>query len=281
MPKGQLGVMRDFLAQTISTQVTLTTKEERQIRDRIEEQLIEAQVEDADEIANTLVEVRVVENIDKYVPILLSKHCKQVMAVIYKLGQLKVNLGNIDMASDKTTRIVKALKNYAYVQSTDRLVPTDLSESVEAILTMMHNQTKYGIEVVRNYADVPQVPIFPDELGQVWTNIITNGIQAMGGAGQLTIDVSIDTETHVRVAISDNGPGIPPEIKSRIFEPFFTTKPQGEGTGLGLDISKKIVEKHQGEISVTSEPGCTTFIVRLPIHPKGAEQLLEGIPVVE
>ena len=109
------------------------------------------------------------------------------------------------------------------------------------------------------------MPVYGGELNQVWTNLIDNAVQAMDGAGTLTIRTSLDGD-YVRVEIGDTGPGIPPELRQRIFEPFFTTKPVGEGTGLGLDISYRIVvARHGGDLTVESEPGDTRFIVRLPL----------------
>jgi signal transduction histidine kinase len=105
---------------------------------------------------------------------------------------------------------------------------------------------------------------YPDELNQVWTNIITNALQAMQYQGDLTIEAH-QNNGHVEVKIIDSGPGIPEEIQPKIFEPFFTTKKQGEGTGLGLGICKKIIEKHQGEIKFTSQPGRTEFVIKLPV----------------
>jgi signal transduction histidine kinase len=126
-----------------------------------------------------------------------------------------------------------------------------------------------GIEVVKDFdRTLPLVPVYAGELNQVWTNIIDNAVQAMAGQSEpqrLTIRTSRDGDM-VRVEIGDTGPGIPPEIRQRIFEPFFTTKPVGTGTGLGLDISYRIVvARHGGDLSVESEPGDTRFIVRLPL----------------
>jgi signal transduction histidine kinase len=122
-----------------------------------------------------------------------------------------------------------------------------------------------GIRVVKEYdRSLPQIPAYAGELNQVWTNIIDNALGAMGGDGTLTLR-TWRVDDQVRVEIGDTGPGIPPEIKPRIFEPFFTTKAVGEGTGLGLDISWKIVvERHQGDLRVTSSPGDTRFEVCLP-----------------
>jgi signal transduction histidine kinase len=104
---------------------------------------------------------------------------------------------------------------------------------------------------------------YPDELNQLWTNLIHNALQAMNHEGELLIDIDLEGDFIV-IKITDSGCGIPDEIKPQIFEPFFTTKPAGEGSGLGLDIVKKIVSKHDGHISVDSCPGKTTFTVCLP-----------------
>jgi signal transduction histidine kinase len=123
---------------------------------------------------------------------------------------------------------------------------------------------KYGISVTRNYAELPAVPVYVDELNQVWTNLIHNAVQALGGRGDIIIETRLDGP-YVAITIEDNGPGIPPDVMPRIFDPFFTTKPKGEGTGLGLGIVKQIVDKHGGKIDVSSKPGCTRFTVRLPV----------------
>ncbi len=138
-------------------------------------------------------------------------------------------------------------------------------EGIETILTLYYNQLKQGVEVVRNYQDgLPEVLCYPDELNQVWTNLIHNAIGAMDNCGVLTLEVRAENQS-LLVGVTDSGKGIAPEILPRIFEPFFTTKPAGEGTGLGLDIVKKIVEKHSGKIEVTSVIGQTTFTVSIPI----------------
>ena len=262
--KTQIPLLKALLESAIQESEKLSTMEERQYRNEITEILEEKDIDDAEDIASSLVEVGLVKDIDKYVPLFKGKNSMEIIDLVYKLGQLKVSMHNIDTASQKTAKIVSALKNYAYVQASDRLVETDVRESVDTVLTLYHNQLKYGIELVKNYEDTPNIPLYPDEIGQVWTNILHNAIQAMKGEGKFTVDIKEEGEM-VRVDLSDNGPGIPEEIVKRVFDPFFTTKAQGEGTGLGLDISRKIVEKHRGEISVDSEPGRTTFTVKLPI----------------
>lgn len=145
------------------------------------------------------------------------------------------------------------------------MTDSDLTGGIETVLTLYQNQMKHGIEVIRNFEELPSVLCYPDELNQVWTNLVHNAIQAMENKGTLQIDVRSRNDRAV-VTVTDSGNGIPDEIRERIFEPFFTTKPAGEGSGLGLDIVRKIIEKHRGEIRVESEPGKTAFSVILPIH---------------
>jgi signal transduction histidine kinase len=123
-----------------------------------------------------------------------------------------------------------------------------------------------GIEVVKDFdRSLPPVPVYAGELNQVWTNLIDNAVQAMGGSGTLTVRTYAENG-NARVEIGDTGPGIPPELRQRIFEPFFTTKPVGQGTGLGLDVAYRIVVgRHGGSLTVESEPGNTRFVVCLPL----------------
>jgi len=140
----------------------------------------------------------------------------------------------------------------------------DVHELLDSTLLMLGR--KIGdVTVVKDYdRTLPPVPAYAAELNQVWTNLIDNAISAMDGRGTLTIRTARD-EDYLLVEIGDSGPGVPEEIRSRIFEPFFTTKPFGDGTGLGLDISWRIVvNKHHGDLRVESVPGDTRFQVRLP-----------------
>jgi len=123
-----------------------------------------------------------------------------------------------------------------------------------------------GVEVVREYgASLPKVPAYAAELNQVWTNLIDNAADAMGGTGRLVLRTSRDDE-HLIVQVRDDGSGIPAEAQPRVFEPFFTTKAPGEGSGLGLDNARRIVQRrHRGNLSYTTGPEGTTFEVRLPL----------------
>ena len=169
---------------------------------------------------------------------------------------------------DSTTRVstlVGAAKQYSQLDRAPYQV-VDVHELLDSTLLMLSGKIPPGITVVKEYdRSLPSIPAYAGELNQVWTNLIDNAVSAMGSSGVLTVRTGLDRE-YVFVEFGDTGPGVPPELRERIFEPFFTTKPVGEGTGLGLDISWRIVvNKHHGDIAVESVPGDTRFRVRLPI----------------
>jgi signal transduction histidine kinase len=175
--------------------------------------------------------------------------------------------------TDAVTRIsalVGAARQYSQLDRAPYQV-ADLHELLESTLVMLGGAIGAGITVVRNYdGSLPRVPCYPAELNQVWTNLIDNAVAAMAGSGTLTITTAADDGSAL-VEIADTGPGIPAENIERIFEPFFTTKPVGQGTGLGLDISWRIVvTRHHGDLRVQSRPGETRFTVRLPLSPQAA-----------
>jgi signal transduction histidine kinase len=176
---------------------------------------------------------------------------------------------------DSTTRVstlVSAAKQYSQLDRAPFQV-VDVHDLLGSTLLMLSAKIGKGIRIVKDFdRTLPRIPAFPSELNQVWTNLIDNAVQAMNGSGTLTVRTARDHD-RVLVEIGDTGPGIPAGIQKRIFEPFFTTKPPGEGTGLGLDISWRIVvNKHHGDLRVESEPGDTRFQVRLPIRkPPGAD----------
>jgi signal transduction histidine kinase len=174
----------------------------------------------------------------------------------------------IDNSTKRISDLVGAIKRYSYMDQAS-MQEVNLRDDLENTLKIFGHWLKKGITVKREYdEDAPRVCAYGSELNQVWTNLIDNAIDAMNGNGELRIKIWRELDCVV-VAIGDNGPGIPESIKSRIFDPFFTTKDVGEGTGLGLDMVRRIVEKHHGNIELKTKPSDTKFIVRLPIkQPK-------------
>jgi signal transduction histidine kinase len=177
----------------------------------------------------------------------------------------------IGEGTGRISSIVGALKTYTYLDQAP-VQNVNLHDGLNNTLLMLNSRLKRGVVVRREYDEsLPLIEAYGSELNQVWTNIIDNAISAMNGQGQIILRTYQDKGWAV-VEIEDNGPGIPPDVQTKIFDPFFTTKPPGEGTGLGLNISYNIiVEKHHGEISVTSHPGATCFRIRLPLHREATE----------
>jgi signal transduction histidine kinase len=175
---------------------------------------------------------------------------------------------------DSTTRIstlVGAARQYSQIDRAPFRV-VDVHELLDSTLVMLAGKIGDGIRVMKDYdRSLPPIPVYAAELNQVWTNLIDNAAFAMDGTGTLTVRTALDGDRAL-VEIGDTGPGVPADIRDRIFEPFFTTKEVGEGTGLGLDISWRIVvNKHHGDLRVESEPGDTRFQVRLPLTAPDAE----------
>jgi signal transduction histidine kinase len=173
-------------------------------------------------------------------------------------------LNEIESSTSRISDLVRAIKEYTFMDQSP-VQNVDIVKSLETTLTILNHKLKKGVKVEREYQPMPLlVDSFGSELNQVWTNIIDNAIDAMGGKGELRVRTHRD-DGCVVVEIRDNGPGIPENVQPHIFEPFFTTKGVGEGTGLGLDTVQRIVRKHKGSIQVTSKPGDTCFQVWLPV----------------
>jgi signal transduction histidine kinase len=229
---------------------------------------LEAQgVPSAWEFASTLVNL----NYDTHELDAMARHFppERLPAVIcwlsatYAINSL---LNEIGQGAERISQIVKALKTYSYLDQAP-VQAVDIHQGLDNTLVILRHKLEKGVSVRRDYApDLPRIQAYGSELNQVWTNIIDNAADAMQGQGQIIIRTRQDEEWVV-VEISDNGPGIPPEVQPRLFEPFFTTKPPGLGTGLGLDISYNIVvHRHRGDIKVSSQPGRTCFQVWLPVN---------------
>jgi signal transduction histidine kinase len=174
-------------------------------------------------------------------------------------------MNEIEDATTRISTLVGAARQYSQLDRAP-FQTVDVHELLDSTLLMLAGKIPPGIRVVKDFnRSLPHIPAYAGELNQVWTNLIDNAVAAMGDHGTLTVRTGMDRD-QVFVEFADTGPGVPPEIQHRIFEPFFTTKPVGQGTGLGLDISWRIVvNKHHGDLTVSSTPGDTRFRVRLPV----------------
>jgi signal transduction histidine kinase len=177
--------------------------------------------------------------------------------------------------TERVKKIVQDLRTFSRMDHAE-LQDADLHEEIDRTLALMEPRFKSGIEVVRDYGEIPRVRCYAGQLNQVFLNLLMNACDAMKDEGKISIR-SARGPLGVRLEFSDDGPGIPEDVRSRIFDPFFTTKPVGEGTGLGLSLSHGIIERHGGVIAVESLPGQgTTFVIDLPLVAVGDKEAAKG-----
>jgi two-component system NtrC family sensor kinase len=222
--------------------------------------------------ADTLTDIHIYDQIEKYIPALKGKNAESILLMVYRLSGIMRSSDNIEVASSRAAKVLFALKSFARMDSNQVPIQADIREGIETVLTLYSNQLKQGVELNRDFEEVPPIECIPDELNQVWTNLLHNALQAMDFQGTLSLSIA-QVDDRIQVKFIDSGVGIPEESLEQIFEPFFTTKPAGEGSGLGLDISMQIVKRHHGDLRVVSEPGRTEFVVELPINSQIDEKV--------
>ncbi len=281
IPEEQTTVFLELVEQALKGRRPLTSREERKLRRTLRKSLEAHAIDEADDIAEILVDMGIYDDVTRFLNVFRSEYSEDMLRTAYNLAVQHHNTQNILNSVDRTTKVVSALKSYSHFDKSDQQVEADIIEGIEVVLTLYQNQLRNKVDVIKEYEEIPHIQCYPDELTQVWTNLIHNSLQAMDGKGKIVIAVSkaaepryeAATETqrpdstadYIAVRITDTGPGIPPDIQRRIFEPFFTTKPAGEGSGLGLDIVSNIIKNHHGKITVESQPGNTTFNIFLPV----------------
>lgn len=185
-------------------------------------------------------------------------------------------LSSMKVGTDRICQIVLSLRNFSRLDQAE-MKPANLHEGIDSTLLILNHRIKQGVEIIKQYGDLPAIECYPAQLNQVFMNILNNAVDALmeqesQSCKRILIQTERLTHNHIRVRIKDNGPGIPNAIKSKVFDPFFTTKPMGQGTGLGLAICYQIIEKHQGKVEIISETGQgTEFVIDLPIGDNGEE----------
>ncbi len=267
LPSERLADFFALLALAQQPREILSFREERQLRRSLKQALNERSIQNAEAIADSLSKMGISPDLDLLLPLLELADNRFILETAYQLSIVQNNSQNIMLAVERATKIVFALKNYARQDSSGQKLEAFVPDGIDTVLTLYQNQLKRGIQLQKHYSDVPKISCYAEELTQVWSNLIHNALQSMDGQGLLAITVA-EQDQQILVQITDSGGGIPADIRGRIFEPFFTTKPMGEGTGLGLDIVRRIVAKHQGRIELQSQAGHTTFSVWLPILSK-------------
>lgn len=245
-----------LLDDTINEKLLNIQQSRRTLRKELEQELDMYEIANQKEIANILVQVGVTEINDNLLPLLRSPKNKGLLKIVKQYATSIRAIRNIYYGSEQSLKITEALKNYVHVNNQDKKQLASLKEGLENTLILYQYQIKSKTTLHWQYDEMPDVWCFPEELIQVWTNLINNALHAMEAKEEGVLHVELrQQDDHAIVSIKDNGKGISEDVKDRIFEPFFTTKPLGSGTGIGLDIVKKIIEKHQGQIELESRVG--------------------------
>lgn len=210
-----------------------------------------------------IIDIGVSEKLDKFSDLLVNPITRKLLSYMFMRIQMGSIAETVTVAGERTSKLIAALKNFSRFNALSPKLPVNLKDTIEITLILHHYSIKKGVQLIRDYTCEPTILGYKDDLPHIWSNLIHNSLQAMNYRGILSIKIE-KLNSEAIVTITDNGPGISEEAQKKIFEPFFTTKQIGEGTGLGLDIVKKIVYKHSGRIEFTSRPGETVFKVILP-----------------
>jgi signal transduction histidine kinase len=273
--RSALAAFEEELMKRLASAAPLDALEQSDIEDELAAWLNRRNIANASRLASGLVEAGVdraaIEKLGGRFPGEVLAHI--LARVVSSVGAERLTR-EIEASTGRISELVRAIKEYTYMdQAPEQEI--DVHKGIESTLTMLKFRLKRGVEVKREFApDLPRIFARGSELNQVWTNLIDNAADAMGGNGELVIRTSRELD-FVLVEIIDNGPGIPEAVKSHLFEPFFTTKGVGEGTGIGLDTVYRIVRSHGGEVSFESQPGKTSFQVRLPLK-RGTGRTQDG-----
>jgi signal transduction histidine kinase len=275
LSKDSFKKLLDLLGEAVErarTAPTLSTVEAGDREDALAERLQAAGVEDAWDLAPVLASAGLEEPWLDRVMVCAGETAPDAVRWLSAVLDIEGLVGEIRTSAGRISELVGAMKDYSHLDKA-AFESVDVHDGLESTLVILGHKLKKGVEVVRDYdRGLPKICAQAGELNQVWTNLIDNAIDAMGGKGTLTVRTAREHDC-VLVEIGDAGPGIPAELQRRIFEPFFTTKDVGHGTGLGLDISYRIVvRRHHGDIRVESQPGDTRFQVLLPIDQPAAAQ---------
>lgn len=262
----QVSKLQDLAKLRVVEPIKLDSLEHSDREAEIEDWLDDHDIEDGWDYAPHLVSLGYQDfDLDELEEIFPEEALVVILKWVGTLFSIYSLLEEIHQGTSRIGEIVKSLKSYVYLdQAPVQLV--DLHEGLDNTLVMLRSKLKTGVKVERDYDEtIPNIQGYGSELNQVWTNIIDNAVDAMEESGTITIRTKLE-ESWVLIEIEDTGPGMPKDVQEKIFSPFFTTKPMGKGTGLGMNISFNIIQKHKGEIKVFSRPGKTCFRIHLPVN---------------
>lgn len=271
LDRPSLAIFLHLIEHAHQSSALLSTREERALIREATRSLEAAEISDARRKADVMVQMRAHGNLTHYLPLLQHEQSEQILDTARGLATMINSIDNINVAVERVAKIVFALKSFSHEGHAEVWSEAQLVDGIESVLLIYQNQIKQGIQLRREFQTIAPLRCLFDELNQVWTNLIHNALQAMDNKGCLTISIERIADEAL-VSIQDTGCGIAEDVQDKIFDAFFTTKAIGEGSGLGLDIARKIVEKHNGRISFRSQLNVgTTFFVYLP-YPADTKQ---------
>ncbi|MBN1412691.1 MAG: substrate-binding domain-containing protein [Spirochaetales bacterium] len=259
----EIDLFLDLVERAFKNTSPLSSEKERAARKSLTKILENKRINEPDMIAELLVDMGIHDRIDPFIAFFGKPEGITALQMASRFASIARQSGAIEKAIEKSIKVMYALKNYSRIDEKEEKVNADITEGIETVLSLYEIEGKKGLELVKKYDPVPPIDCYPNTLNQVWINLLSNALYAMEYQGVLEIRV-IDEPGSIKVSVADSGHGIPQEIQDRVFEPFFSNRPLGEGSGLGLDICKRIVEKHGGAIDFESKPGRTVFTVTLP-----------------
>ncbi|MCP4397365.1 MAG: GHKL domain-containing protein [bacterium] len=255
------------MVDTLSAGQRKSSGEIRHEQKRLMEMLEQQAIQNSRKLAKDIARMGLSGHTDKLLDLAVKYGTDEIFSFFTHCSRIINSTKDIQLSIEMLTRIVQALKSYSYPKP-ETIELADIHESLEIAVILLRNKFKQHVRMEMHLGELPEIWCYPGELSHVWINIIDNAIQAIKGRGQIGIE-TFHTQDHVGVRISDTGTGIHTDIQEQIFDINFTTKNRDEGTGLGLYIVRQIVEKHNGNITVNSRPGQTSFEVQLPIKSAG------------
>lgn len=250
-------------------EVSLTLMQRSQCEDELADWMEDNEVENGFELASNFVDFGFeTEDLEKICDIVGKEGISVVLNWISNNLVTEKLVDEIESASKRIAELVGSVKTYSHMDQAPDRHPADIHEGIKSTLTMLnHKVKKLGVTLKLDFDEtLPKIPIFVSELNQLWTNLIDNALDALEESLEKTLSIQTKKDIdRLTISITDSGSGIPKEIIDKIFDPFFTTKEVGKGTGLGLEIGRNVVLKHGGTITVSSVPGKTEFVVKLPM----------------
>ncbi len=259
--------IRETASTKNSVKNKITPLQRIQMEDELNDWLSKKGIDCRNEVAETLTDAGFSSNdLEMIISDVDTEAFKHILDWLENLLSSELLIKDIEDASERITMLVDAIKSHVQMDRSGELYCTDIHKDLDDTLILLGYKIRdKNISIKKNYCeDLPEVEVYIGELNQVWTNIIDNAIFAVEKNGEIEIETECDKKI-VIVRIRDNGIGISKEIISRVFDPFFTTKKVGEGTGIGLDIVRNVINRHKGEVKVNSKPGKTEFIISIPV----------------